>query len=123
MSIYLYAPLCGNIASSTTSEVYSTYCFVVRGGRSHARPRVTRVDNFVKFGHVAFDLRPREDRQTDCRTQASSNRRRKTGSVALLTPTLFPGRREEKYEWDETRGEERSGHGMGRGGMGWQRGN
>jgi len=53
---------CENITSSTKPELHNELqCFQRRTG---PRPQVTRTENLVKFGHTAFKVRERTDRQT-----------------------------------------------------------
>jgi len=60
------------MTSSTKPEVVSTQRIriIVRRGLNHVRPRATYrpIENFVKFEHVAFEIREQTGIQTDRQT-------------------------------------------------------
>jgi len=62
---YLYLRHYGRTWYHPQNRKYIIYCTVVRRGPSHARPGVTRTDDFVKFGHAVFEICERTDKQTD----------------------------------------------------------
>jgi len=67
-----YSPLWANVTSSTKPEVQNVF------RRDRATAQVTCTENFVRFGHVVFEICERTDRQT--------HRHRDTLIAILRTP-------------------------------------
>jgi len=49
------------------AEVYNVY-IALSSERTELQPHITRTENFVKFGHVVFQIYKLTDRQTDRQT-------------------------------------------------------
>jgi len=65
-------PLCENTTTSTKPEVH--YVLHCHQKQTEPRPRVTYTDNFVKFGHVVFEICQRTYIQiTDIHTETHTD--------------------------------------------------
>jgi len=62
----MHTQLCENMTSSTKPEIHT----VLHCGKKiiDPRPPVICTENFVKSGHVVYEIRERTDRQTDIQT-------------------------------------------------------
>jgi len=61
----LLAPLCENIMSSAKPEVNN---IALSLEKTELRSQITWRENFMKYGHVVFEIFDRSDRQTDRQT-------------------------------------------------------
>jgi len=65
----VFDPLCENMTSSRKQEVHNLlhYCLT----RIKAWQQQVHTENFLKFGHVVFEICERTDRPTDIQTRSS----------------------------------------------------
>jgi len=78
-----YAPLCGNMTSSTKPEVHSVWNDT-RGGLSHGHKQ--HAQNLVKFGSIDLGICERTDRQTEINLLIIIVRTRRGGEVKEKHP-------------------------------------
>ena len=81
--VSVFGPSCENMTSSTKPEIHNALQCCHR--RTEPRPQTTCTENVVKFGHVAFEICERTDRQTDRQTDRYTEKR-----IAIYTSHPSP---------------------------------